>query len=341
MWLTFLKTVLMATLIPMLFHRKEDIRLLLWVIVLSIAYFGTKGGLWVLLTGGGERVFGPPGSYIQDNNALAAALITMIPLMRYLLTTSPSRNVRWGMVAATLLCIVSVVGSYSRGALLGAIAMLAFLWLKGKRKLPILVVGLLSIPPILMAMPDKWFARMDTLGAYQEDGSASARLNSWRTMLNIANDRPLVGGGFVVDEPTVYQRYSPEPDVKAHVAHSIYFQALGEHGYVGLFLYLLLFFHYWRKAGWIIRSTAENAELAWARDLAAMLQVTFVGFAVSGAFLSLVNFDVPYYLIMLLVAMHAVVERELKLARPALAGAKPGARFARIDDSRLPRPRGG
>src|SRR4051812_24257690 len=41
-WVTLMKTGLMAMLIPMLFHKKEQLRLLIWVIVGSIAYYGVK-----------------------------------------------------------------------------------------------------------------------------------------------------------------------------------------------------------------------------------------------------------------------------------------------------------
>ena len=60
---------------PILFQNQEHFRQLIWVIVLSLAYYGTKGGVFVLATGGEFRVWGPAGSYIQDNNALAAALV--------------------------------------------------------------------------------------------------------------------------------------------------------------------------------------------------------------------------------------------------------------------------
>jgi putative inorganic carbon (hco3(-)) transporter len=43
-----------------------------------------------------------------------------------------------------------------------------------------------------------------------------------------------------------------------------------------------------------------------------MIQVSMVGFAVGGTFLSLLYFDVPYYLMAAMVATRLVVEKELK-----------------------------
>ena len=100
-----------------------------------------------------------------------------------------------------------------------------------------------------------------------------------------------------------------------HAAHSIYFQVMGEHGFIGLGLYLLLGVLTWRSAGWIARSTEGNIELRWAGSLATMIQTSMVGFAVGGAFLSLVYFDVPYYLMGAIVTTRLLVEQRLAEAK--------------------------
>jgi probable O-glycosylation ligase (exosortase A-associated) len=279
------------------------------VIVVSIGFYGAKGGLWTLVTGGVGRVFGPANSYIEDNNALAVATIMAIPLMHYLQLTTSRRITRWVLTVVMLLCAVSVLGSYSRGALVAVAAMGTYLWWKGKNKLPLLLVLLLCMPVALQLMPEKWYERMETITTY-EDSSAQSRLKSWRTMVNIANARPFVGGGFEISHPDVYARFLPDQTAVAQAAHSIYFQALGEHGYVGLTMYLFLLVGAWLKAGSIAPNTVNRPDLAWARQFSEMVQVTLVGFAVGGAFISLVNFDVPYYLIAILIATAALVKRE-------------------------------
>jgi putative inorganic carbon (HCO3(-)) transporter len=310
MWKTLVKTQLMALLIPMLFHKKEDLRLLLWVLVLSIAYYGTKGGIWTLATGGAERVWGPAGSYVAGNNEVAVAIVMMIPLMWYLRLTSPHKYVRAALIAMMVFCAVAVLGTYSRGAILAASAMGAFLWWKSRSKVPVLLVALLAVPLALATMPEKWYARMDTIVNYEQDGSASRRLNAWATMFNLAKDRPVVGGGFEVARPEVYARYSPDPTYPPQVAHSIYLQAMGEHGFVGFALYVVLLYGLWVAASKIIRIAKDRANLQWAYDFSLMMQVSLIGFAVGGAFLSLVNFDVPYYLVGIMAATLSLVRRE-------------------------------
>src|SRR5215471_4048912 len=317
LWTTMIKTQLMAFLIPMLFHSKEHLRQLIWVIVLSIAYYAVKGGAWFLLSGGENRIYGPPDSYIADNNALAVAVIMMIPLMRYLQLTSPHKYVRWGLTAMMLLSGVAAVGSYSRGALVAVSAMLAVLWWKSRQKLLLLLVAIATISAVLVYLPERWYERMDTMVNFEQDVSASRRLNVWVTMFHLAQDRPIVGGGFDVAEDAVFQKYAPDPRFPPQVAHSIYFQALGEHGFVGLGLYLLLYLTLWRSANSLSRTTRDRPEYAWARDFGLMMQVSFAGFLVGGAFLSLVNFDVPYYLIGVVIATKRLVDSGVQQATVA------------------------
>ena len=65
-------------------------------------------------------------------------------------------------------------------------------------------------------------------------------------------------------EPAVFAIYAPDP-TDVHAAHSIYFQVLGEHGFVGLGLYLLLGVLTWRDAAWIIAHAAAVRRLALGR----------------------------------------------------------------------------
>src|SRR6185295_1803697 len=134
--------------------------------------------------------------------------------------------------------------SHSRGALLAIVAMLAFFWLKTRAKAMTGLMLLVLVPVAIGLMPEKWEERMRTIQTYEEDASAMGRLNAWRMAFNLAQDRPLVGGGFEIYTQEVFARYAPDP-TDVHAAHSIYFQMLGEHGFVGLSLFLLLWLLLW------------------------------------------------------------------------------------------------
>jgi putative inorganic carbon (hco3(-)) transporter len=326
LWVTMMKTQLMVLLIPLLFQTREQVRQLIWVIVLSIGYYGTKGGVFTLLTGGQYKVYGPEASYIEDNNALAVAIIMVIPLMRYLFMTNPNKYLRWALFGMMTSCGLAVLGSYSRGALLAVGAMVTFLWLKGRHKVLFLMFAVVAFPVALFYMPEQWYQRMDTIAEYQQDTSANMRLNAWGTMFNIAKDRPLFGAGYEVALKSIFDRYSPDPSFPPQVAHSIYFEALGSHGFVGFAIYVLLLITHWKHAGRLVRGAKGRADLAWLYHYGLMMQVSIVGFAVGGAFLSLVNFDVPYYLIGTTLVVGRLLEQQLRAEREGAAARGPNGR---------------
>jgi probable O-glycosylation ligase (exosortase A-associated) len=313
MWERVMKIQFMVFVALYLLHSKQHIQVLIWILAGSVAFFGIKGGLFTLREGGEYLVWGPAGSFIEDNNALALSLVMTIPLLRYLHLQATNHWVRWGLVGSIVLCGFSALGSHSRGALLAISAMLALLWLKNRNKLITGVMLALLVPAAIGFMPENWEDRMRSIQNYKQDASAMGRINAWMMAVNLANDRPLVGGGFEIYNQSVFGRYAPDPS-DVHSAHSIYFQMLGEHGYVGLALFLLLWTLVWRDASWIIRRSQSRTELHWASSLARMIQVSLVGYAVGGAFLNLAYYDVPYNLLIALVLTRILVEKEIKSA---------------------------
>jgi putative inorganic carbon (HCO3(-)) transporter len=310
LWLKSFKVLFMTLVALMLVGTRDEIHKLTWVLTLSLGFYGIKGGVFTIATAGNYRVWGPLGSFIEENNALALATIMIIPMFRYLQMHSENVWIKRGCVAAMLLCLFSALGSHSRGAVLALAAMAAFMFIKSRRRGLILVLLVLLAPVALSFMPEHWWERMSTIKTYDEDASAMARINAWWMAWNLAVDRFPIGGGFAVAEADVFQRYAPDP-LSLQAAHSIYFQVLGEHGFAGLALFLGVFGLSWFNASWVIRNTRAKPGFEWAHDLAAMCQVSLAGYAVGGAFLSLTYFDVPYYLVVILIALRAFVRREI------------------------------
>lgn len=313
-WYLVFKIMFMVFVSLMIIQKRKHIEWLVGALVFVVGFYGVKGGVWTLL-GGGGRVYGPPGGFISENNSLALATVMIIPLVYYFLLRVNDRWVKLGLFLMMILCSASALGSFSRGALLAIAAMAVMLWWKSKQKVALVVVMVLLVPLLLSVMPEQWEQRMGTIQTYEQDSSAMSRLMAWETMFNIAKDRPLVGGGFSVDRHWIYQIYSPYPTTSAPVAHSIYFAILGEHGFVGLGIYLMIGWLSLRTADKIISATESIADLRWANDLARMIKVSFVGFATGGAFLSMQYFEMPYFLMVVLIAMGILVEGE---AKPAL-----------------------
>ena len=308
-WEKVIKIQLMVFITLMLIRDRDKLESLIWVIVVSLGYYGVKGGLFSILTGGQHLIWGPDGSFIAGNNEIGLALTMTLPLMRYLQLTTQNQRVSKGLIGAQALMAVAIIATYSRGALLAVSAMGFFLWMKAKNKALLGMVFLLALPILFAFMPDKWFARMETIQTYEQDRSAQGRINAWTFAYNLAADRPILGGGFEVFSRDIFLQtnYAPDP-TNFHDAHSIYFEVLGEQGYVGLLLFLSIAILTWSKASHIMAQTVKEPDLQWAKELASMLQVSLVGYAVGGAFLGLGYFDLYYHLVAMTVVLARLVE---------------------------------
>jgi len=304
-----LKIQLMTAIALLALQKKRHIDLFILVNVLSIGYFGLKGGIFTILTGGGYRVWGPEDSFISDNNALAVAIIVCIPLINYLRTIYTNRWAKLGLMLLMILCAVSALGSQSRGALIAITLMGLIYWYRSRRKLfSGIAISILAII-LISFMPSSWEQRMGTISTYEQDGSAVSRLIAWRFCFNLANDR-FFGGGFEIYNWPTYWLYAPEGAYKPFAAHSIYFSVLGEHGYVGLIFFLLIWFFAFRIGSQIRKNTKSRKDLLWLHFLAGMCQVSLVGYLAGGTFLSLAYFDLPYNILIVLVAYQRWLKTE-------------------------------
>ena len=327
-WNRVIKTLFMVFVSFMVLNTERDIKQYAWTVALSLGFYGLKGGLFVLMSGGSYKVYGPSGSYIEENNGMALALVATLPLIWYLRNQVKNKWLSLVMLAMTICTAIAAVGSYSRGALLGGAAMLTFLWLKSKNKVGtgVAVIGMVAL--IALVMPPQWFDRMHTIDDYKQDDSAMGRINAWQFAINVATHNVL-GGGFNVFSVRQFMIYAPDP-LAYHVAHSIFFQVLGDHGFIGLGMFLFLIFAVWRTGTRIIKFTGNTHDLKWASDLAKMMQVCVIGYVVSGAFLSLAYFDLFYDFIVILVVM----EKFLMLRRD-----KAGKHIAYMPDTGIVDPK--
>lgn len=297
MWMKVAKIQIMLFITMMLIGGRHQINLLIAVLSLSVAFYGVKGGIYTLAHGGSGMVWGPAGSFIEGTNHLALAFVMVVPLIYYLL--GEQRNVwyRRILIAVIALTILATLGTYSRGAFLAAITMAFFLGMKSKRK--VLTLGIMTslLVGAIVFLPDKWSDKMSTISTH-EDHSAQSRIYTWKMIWNLAMHHPLTGGGYnVTENPITWQLYAVTEYAKAYSPHSIYFQALAEHGFIGLFLYLAIGIATWRYASKTAKLTRDGPDKDWAPQLMRMIQVALMGFAVGGFFVNLVNFDLPYYLV--------------------------------------------
>jgi putative inorganic carbon (hco3(-)) transporter len=308
------KILLFTVVMILLVNTKERLRGVVLVTAGSLGLLAVKGALFGLRTSGESRVWGPPDSFLSDNNAFGLALNMCLPLLFFLAAQEKRKWLRiamWITFASTILVILL---TYSRGALLGLAVVITALMLKSRHK----VVGAFFMVVVaffvLSFAPDAWMQRMGRFFSGDLDESAQQRLVSWGTSWNFAHDYPLTGGSFdVLPNVQVFQRYQPRPLPLGFLSsgpHSIYFQLLADQGFPGLALFILLIGScYWSL--WRVRVVARSMPSAnYLVPYAQMVEVSILGFMVSGAFLGFVYLDVIYQMIGLVVVLKVLLRNE-------------------------------
>ena len=311
-WQEFAKVMVMVFVTLILVNNRARLHWLVWMIVVSLGFYGVKGGVFTLVQGGTNHVLGPPGSFIADNNALALALCMTLPLMRYLQLHSSLKFVRVGLGFSMLFTGIAILGTYSRGGLIGLAIAAGALFLKSRGRLAVVLVIVLVGFAGSHFMPAEWTARMGTLHNAQQTDSGETRIQSWQFSANVALHRPLLGGGFNMYQSTpVWELYGPE-DAVPRAVHSIYFRVLGEQGFLGLALFATLLFASWKNCSRVRKRSRDIPDMRWAFDMASMLQVSLVAFMAAGTFLPMSYFDLSFQLMALSAVLADFCMRQIR-----------------------------
>ncbi len=313
-----IKTMAFLLLLRLMINSRVRLHGYIWLMAFAMGFFGLNGGTLFIVTAGDHELAGPPRSEIADRNHLALAMLLAVPLMNYLRMQSKHRWMQIGLLGAMIMTVMAVLATYSRGGFIGLLAMGALLWWKSKSRILALVALLVLAVGLHSVAPDRWKERMGTIEtANTEDSSFKLRLLSWYAYAGAALDRPLTGAGlYALQSGPVYFNYSPGRDLidvandRPRAAHSIYFQVLGDLGFIGLFVYIALLANGFWNAHWIIREAKGRPELEWMGDLGRMIQVSMIAFCVAGAALSMAFYD---YFLSLLIVLSAV--RQMAMVR--------------------------
>lgn len=310
------KILLMSFVMILVITTRERLRGVLLVSAGSLGLLAIKGTIFGLRTSGESRVWGPPDSFLADNNAFALALNMSLPLLFFLARRETNRWIRRLLYLAFLCSVASVILTYSRGGMLGLAVVLLAITVKSRHK--VLGLSMIAVAGLLLIAfaPGAWMDRMSKIAHGQIDLSAEQRLVSWGTAWNFSHDYPITGGGFhTLPDVAVFQRYQPRPlplGFKSSAAHSIYFQLLSDQGFVGTGLFLttigLCFVSLWK-----IRRTVRALPNAWwLVDYCHMIEISMLGFLTSGAFLSFVYLDVIYQMIATVIVLKLLLRQEIQ-----------------------------
>ncbi len=319
------KLVLFCLLLPLVLRSSLRIHALLWAICLGIGIHTPLEGLKFISSGGGHIVRGL--AKYGDNNHLAVVTVMLIPLLMHLRQHTASKILKPLMLVSVLLLVISVIATYSRGGLIALTIYAVWQISVSRRKVLGTLIVLAAGATLLAFAPATWEARMNTIGQAGEDSSFQGRLAAWQISSAIALKHPIVGGGYhAVESGAVWNTFRGESGLLDFVnipvvegvrgggkaAHSIYFEVLGDQGFVGLVIFLSVLasgFYYALKLRRLGR--AGGSDLQWAHGLGTALSGSLLVYMAGGAGVSMAYFELPYYLIMIAMISCRLVEQRL------------------------------
>ena len=321
-----IKIIIFTVVVGGLITTRLRIYTILFGLCLGMGFHGSIEGLKFIVTGGSHHIFGPGGS-IGDNNHFALAMVFLLPFVYYLFSYSANRLVRYALGLAFFLIFVSIIGTFSRGGLIGLAAVGLYALLQTRQKILIFLGLCVGGFAVVFLAPEHWFGRMETIFEADEDSSFMLRVIAWKISILLALDHPLLGGGLyaIQDSPTWFYYSSqfhrldfiPTPPVDPYferAAHSIYFQVLGDSGFVGLAIFLAILLRSWLSCGRLIKRTKDIESLEWICNLARCTRLSLFGYAVAGAALNMAYFEMMYVVVVLIAIQERLVRQHFQAA---------------------------
>ena len=256
------KALVFALFLPLTLRTRLRIEALTLIMVLSVGVIVIGGGIKTIGSGGGG--YGELRLLVNDNTGLyegsiiSTVAMCVIPLAlwlaKYGTIFKPDWRAKLFAAGICFACLLMPVGTQARTGLICA-AVLAIMMLRSTKRrmlyISLLGAGALVALPLL---PHSFTERMSTIQNHQADQSASTRVAVWQWTIEFAKTHPF-GGGFdafrqnSVSYDTVRADMAGDNNAaiqtehiveQGRAYHSAYFEMLGEQGYPGLALWLLL-----------------------------------------------------------------------------------------------------
>lgn len=330
------KALVFAMFLPLTLRTKLRLEALALIMVLCASSIIITGGIKTLATGGGYgvmRLLVDENSGLYEGSIISTVAICIIPLILWLArfgTIFPNDwRVKLFSGALIFACLLIPVGTQARTGLV-CIGVLAVLMLRFVRY-RFLYAGLAAALAVLSIplLPQSFTDRMATIGEYKADQSASTRVAVWAWTWNYVQTHPM-GGGFeaylqnkvkfdtvaAVGDGTSTQVERQEVNDKGRAYHSSYFEMLGEQGFPGLILWLIIHVGgIWRMemVQRLYRKRARPEE-DWVVPLALALQNGQIIYMVGSLFVGIAFQPFVYMLIALQIGLDTYLTRRRKEA---------------------------
>lgn len=282
---------------------------------------GTRVSIGRIVSDDPEAVTMWAANILSDPNDLA--LILIFPLSFAIARIVQRRNLFEGLLAAaaSVTILLAIVFTQSRGAAIGVLFVFAMLLLQRYRSAVLGLMAIVVAGPIIVSAMN--LANRDSSG-FEEfeqgglDESAGQRVEAWETAVKMASARPLTGVG-ISNFPQMYFSYTDYWRNRQMAVHSMWFQILGELGFVALGVFIAMLWTSYRINAQTIRWLEHAYAPPNMRATALGLQAALAGTCASGTFLSQA-YTWPVYIIVALIAAlanHAKSYQPSDIARTA------------------------
>lgn len=293
------------------------------------AMYPARGAIFNYLAG--YTIFGRTlWNYIYENpNDLAALTFLPLSIAAALFMTERNRLFRLGALASLVVFPILILMTQSRGAVI-ALAIVGLLVLTWQRNRGRILAGMVALALVAaMVVPESAWDRFsgltnltstETIGAADEEGSAAARFNIWKTAVLVIKDHPLTGVGLGA-YPEAHYRYAPLVDLGTDAwggtrgspegmkdAHSTYLSLLATTGIPGLLLFVSMLAAVFTRAE-RVRKRIRTRAPAYA-SLILYLELGLVAFLVAGIFGSFALLSFPYIQLALIWTAAEIGEKE-------------------------------
>jgi probable O-glycosylation ligase (exosortase A-associated) len=267
-------------------------------------YIQTGVALYVITHGGKGT-----GSFLTDENDVALVLNMAIPYAFYFGYSNRSSKLMKLLMFACLFILVLAVGvSFSRGGLVGLVAVFLMLLIYSKRPFRNIIYVSIFLTIFggifLSLLPDKYITDMQSMSD-PEDNTRQHRIMHWATAWEMYKDNPVLGVGAgnypwnFINYHHLTKYYNPHSRVRAgRAAHSLYFTLIPELGTIGVIIYSMLLYTTFSR----LNKTVKVREAA-ATDhidfevllIAKSIRVSIVGFLVTGLFITVLYYPPFWY----------------------------------------------
>jgi len=331
------KALVFAIFLPLTLRTRLRIEALSLVMVLCASSIIITGGVKTVLSGGGYGTLNlmvSNNSGLYEGSIISTVAICIIPLILFLSNHGtifpPDWRVKIFAWALCFACLLIPIGTEARTGLICAALLCGLMLMHAKRRIlygSLIAVAVMCSVPFL---PESFTARMSTIQSHQSDESASTRVAVWKWTWEYVKENPL-GGGFemylqnrlhydatkvVGTGGNIAIEHTPVVD-RGRAFHSSYFEMLGEQGFLGLGLWLLLNIATVVRTELLRRKYRRRTEahLRWIAPYALAMQQGHLVYLAGSLFVGIAFQPFIFMLISLQIAMTTYVGRREREAQ--------------------------